>query len=588
MVTHATLVQLLRDRAAAEPERVGYVYLKDGHLDEQRMTYAQLDLRSRQIALRLQAAGARPGDRALICHLPGLDYIASFFGCLYAGVIAVPVYPPRFGQKLGRIDTIVTDVEARLALTSRAVAEALKPVLDEFPLLGQVQWLETDAEGLQGNANEWQDPGSSAATLAFLQFTSGSTSAPKGVMLTHGNLIANLEAIRQMFGSTAQSQGVIWLPPYHDMGLIGGILQPLYAQFPVTLMSPFGFLQRPVRWLQAISRYRGTISGGPNFAFELCVRRVTDEQLRELDLSSWDVAFCGAEPIRPEVLRAFYDKFRSTGLRREALYPCYGLAESTLMVTGAQKRGPVTAVVDGAVLEHQGRARRVELGAEHARELVSCGVPAPGHQVRVVDPGVARPLDVGMVGEIWVSGPSVAQGYWRKERETHETFEAILPELTLQSGSSPQQKYLRTGDLGFLLDGELYVTGRIKDMMIFRGRNVYPQDVEATSALAHSALKGGATAAFSIDDGGEERLVIVQEVDRREGRLEVLPEVEQAIRDRVHEEHGLSVHDIALVRSRSIPVTSSGKIQRQLARKAYQQGALESAYERSTRTRPSH
>ncbi len=562
----STLVDLMRFRADSTPDKVGFIFLRDGHADEARLTYAQLDRKARQIAEYLLDE-VPPGSRVLINHPPGLEYISSYFGCLYASMVAVPVYPPRFNQKLDRLNSIVRCASPAAALTAKQTMDTLRaPILDS-PLLSPLKWVETDTlpdiepSGLMPTPKE--------NALAFLQYTSGSTSDPKGVMLSHGNLMANLEAIKQCFGLSEESRGLVWLPPYHDMGLIGGVLEPAYVGFPVVLFSPYTFLQRPYRWLQAVSKYRATTTGAPNFAYELCSRRITDEQLAEMDLSSLDLAFCGAEPIRAEMIERFSRRFAKAGFRRESFYPCYGLAEATLMVSGGTKlQAPIFESIDGDQLEHQGRAvTDTEIEKKSTRRLVGCGKEVPLHKVRIVNPTTLALCEEGHVGEIWFSGPSVAQGYWQRPEDTESHFHAKI------SGDTEDDKYLRTGDLGFLLKGELFVTGRLKDLLIIHGRNLYPQDIELTVENSHACLKSGAGAAFALSHEDGERLVVVQELERKSKDIDV-DEVTNAIRASVMEAHGVSPYAISLIEPNTIPLTSSGKIQRHAARKLFLGGEL--------------
>jgi amino acid adenylation domain-containing protein len=430
-------------------------------------------------------------------------------------------------------------------------------------VLRPLHWLTTDRLG-EGLEEAWREPGVGGDALAFLQYTSGSTAAPKGVMLTHSNLLHNEELIRHAFRQSAESVIVGWLPLYHDMGLIGNVLQPLYLGARCVLMSPVSFLQQPLRWLRAVSNYRGTTSGGPNFAYDLCVRKIPEAQRAGLDLSSWSVAFNGAEPIRRETLESFAGAFAPHGFRREAFSPCYGLAEATLIVSGgSQSPAPVVRHVEAKALE----AHRVVEAArgEDERALVGCGGALPDQRIAVVDWATLKECAPGAVGEIWVSGPSVAQGYWGHPEESERTFAARLAD----TGEGP---FLRTGDLGFMHEGELFVTGRLKDLIIIRGRNHYPQDIELTAEQSHRALRPGCGAAFAVADGGEERLVVVQEVDHRQG-LDAA-EVCEAINRAVAEEHEIQAHAVVLVRAGTIPKTSSGKIQRNACREAYLGGEL--------------
>lgn len=561
----STLVDLLRQREAKQPDQLAYTFLTDGEEEEHRLTYRQLDEQARAIGAALQSLEAT-GERALLLYPPGPEYIAAFFGCLYAGVVAVPAYPLRPNQSLSRIQAILGDAQVRVVLTTSSNLSSVKRQLPQFPDLESLQWLTTDT--VPANlSNDWREPSLSSEGLAFLQYTSGSTSVPRGVMLTHGNLLHNLELIRQCFGHTPESKGLIWLPPYHDMGLIGGVLQPLYAGFPVTLMSPYAFLQRPLRWLQAVSRTRATTSGGPSFAYELCVRRVTTDQLETLDLSSWDVAFNGAEPIYSGTLKRFADTFEPCGFRYTAFYPCYGLAEATLIASGGAKASaPVVRSFDKAALE-QHTVAPVSDDEEGAQTLVSCGQAVADQQLVIADPKSFNRCEDGRIGEILISGPSVAQGYWNQPEASTRTFKAYLA----GTGEGP---FLRTGDLGFIADGELFVTGRLKDLIIIRGRNYAPHDIEQTVEQSHEGLRLGCGAAFSTEVDDEEQLVVVQEVERQYMRRMDAPEVMAAIRLAVMKRHELRVHDVVLVKTGSIPKTSSGKIQRHLCRASFLKGEL--------------
>ncbi|MET0396914.1 MAG: amino acid adenylation domain-containing protein, partial [Longimicrobiaceae bacterium] len=559
----STLVELLRFRAGEDPDRIAYTFLYDGEVEEGHVTYAEFDVRARAVATRLQALGAR-GERALLLYPPGLEYVAALFGCFYAGVTAVPAYPPRRNKTDPRLQSIVADCAPTLALTTRELLGEAERLCAHTPELAGLRWMATEdvpAEEAEG----WVDPQAQGDTLAFLQYTSGSTAAPKGVMVSHGNLLHNFALIEELCGYTPQTRSVIWLPPYHDMGLIGGILQPLFTGYWAVLFSPVAFIQRPARWLEAISRYRATSSGGPNFAYELCVHAVRPEERAALDLSYWEVAFNGAEPVRAETLRAFAEAFEPSGFRARAFYPCYGLAEATLMVTGSRPEElPVERAVDPEALGG-GAVREVE--AEGRYRLVGSGRSAPSQRVLIVDPATLRECVPDRVGEVWVSGPSVAHGYWGRAEESAETFGAFEAGI----GEGP---FLRTGDLGFLDDGELFITGRLKDLIVIRGRNHYPQDVEQTAIRSHAGLRAGSGAAFSIDHGGEERLVVVQEVSRQAAAGMDVEEVGEAIRRAVAAEHGVQVHAVAVVRPGGVPKTSSGKVQRRACRERFLAGDL--------------
>ncbi|MFY0563643.1 condensation domain-containing protein [Archangium lansingense] len=551
----SSLLELSRRRAESQPEELAYTFLVDGETEEARLTYAGLDARARAIGGLLQELGAQ-GERVLLLYPPGLDYVTAFVGCIYAGAIAVPAYPPdpmRLGRTLPRLEALISDARARFALTNELIRSMADGLAEQFPGLAGLKWVATDEVPAEA-ASAWKDPGLTRESLAFLQYTSGSTGTPRGVMLSHGNLLHNSKAIQRGFEPSPGSVGVIWLPPYHDMGLIGGVLQPLFGGFPVVLMSPLDFLKRPARWLEALSRYRGTHSGGPNFAYDLCVRKTTPEQRAALDLSSWSVAFNGAEPVRAATLDRFAEAFAISGFRREAFYPCYGLAEGTLFVTGGRKSEPPVV-----------REWKPE-GARGVRQLVGCGTSAMDQELLIVHPETLAPVPEGQVGEIWVRGGSVAQGYWNRPELSEQTFRARRSD----TGEGP---WLRTGDLGFLSRGELFVAGRIKDLIIIRGRNLYPQDLEQTAEASHPALRPGCSAAFSLEADGQELLVLVHEVDR--AKLSEPSEVVEAIRRAVAEQHEVAPGRVVLVPAGHIPKTSSGKIQRSTCRAMYLAGELE-------------
>jgi natural product biosynthesis luciferase-like monooxygenase protein/amino acid adenylation domain-containing protein/non-ribosomal peptide synthase protein (TIGR01720 family) len=563
------LVELLHRRAIHQPDRLAYTFLVDGEAEEVCLTYLEVDRQARAIAARLMDGGA-VGERALLLYPPGLEFITAFLGCLYAGVVAVPVYPPRRNQRMTRLQGIVLDSQAKFALTTTLMLDAIAKSFSSETALASIHCLATDNISSDPEI-DWHAPSFSQDALAFLQYTSGSTGAPKGVMVSHANLMHNSAAIQQYFGHTAESQGVIWLPLYHDMGLIGGVVQPLYGGFPVTLMSPVDFLQKPIRWLQAISRYQATTSGGPNFAYDLCVRKIKPEQLTELNLSSWELAFTGAEPVRSETIAQFVTRFELYGFQRKAFYPCYGMAETTLIVSGGSKNEePIVQHFDAASLGQNQVVvvKRDDVTQNVTQTHVSCGQTSAGQKILIVDPESSIACGADRVGEIWVLGPSVAQGYWHRSEQTKQTFHAF----TADTNEGP---FLRTGDLGFLQDGELFITGRLKDLMIVRGRNHYPQDIELTVEQSHPALKPSSVAAFGIDIEGEERLVIVQEIERTYLQQLNIEEVIDAIHGAVSEYHELQVHAVLLLRPGHIPKTSSGKIQRHACRAGFLAGTFD-------------
>jgi amino acid adenylation domain-containing protein len=563
MIFHSNLLQLLHWRALHQPDRLAYAFLKDGDVEEARLTYAELDEKAKGVAAMLQQEHAQ-GERVLLVYPSGLDYIAAFFGCLKAGAIAVPTYPPRLNRSLSRLQTIASDALPAIALTTSSILSGIEDFLCEDPHLGAARWHATDT--IQDSLGaDWRPPDITGETLAFLQYTSGSTATPKGVMVSHGNLLHNERLIQQACGHTEESTFVGWLPLYHDMGLIGNILQPLFIGAPSFLMSPAAFLQSPVCWLRAIACYRAATSGGPNFAYDLCVRRVSAEQRETLDLSSWSTAFNGAEPIRLATMERFASAFQSCGFQRKAFYPCYGLAEGTLFVSGdSYRKGPVALTVRPEVLRRRQVVESTD-EQEYGQTLVSCGPILPGQRVVIADPDSHLQSTPGHVGEIWLAGPSVAQGYWGRPQETEEIFHARLTD----TGEGP---FLRTGDTGFIRDGELFVTGRLKDLIIIRGRNYYPQDIELTVERCHPELRPGCGAAFSIDVEGEELLVVVQEVQRR--RTANLNNIIGDIRQAIAEEHELQAHAIVLVQVGGVPKTSSGKVQRNACRKQFLEESL--------------
>ena len=557
-VATTDLVQLLQWRAQLDTERSAFTFLRDD-AEPDCVSFGDLDLQARRIATVLQQQCA-PGDRVLLVYPSGVEFIAAFFGCLYAGVTAVPATYPKPRRPMPRLAAIARDCEPRAALTTSQSLE-----LFDFSQVGEplasLHWQATDTLDSSVTGAEWDAPSVEPHDLAFLQYTSGSTGHPKGVMVSHGNLIHNLEMIRVGLDvredyAREGHPGVFWLPSYHDMGLIGGILEPVYAGGHSVLMSPTSFLRRPIRWLAAISEHRAAISGAPNFAYNLCAQRITEAEKEQLDLSSWRTAFCGAEPISPETMEAFAEAFEPCGFRAEALYPCYGLAEGTLLASGGE--GP--RGFDVISVERRALAQNKVLTTdtvEHAQRLVSCGAALLDQEVTIVDPLTRRRVADNCVGEIWLRGPSVAQGYWNHREDTKEIFHAELA-----SGDGP---FLRTGDLGFLRDGRLFVTGRRKDLIVIRGRNHYPQDIESTVGHCDKALLPDCSAAFSIDIDGEEKLVVLQEAHRqssKEERSEAIRHVRRAVAN----EHELDVHAVVLIRQASLPRTTSGKVQRHLCR----------------------
>jgi len=562
-----SLVDILRWRAKSQPHKLAYRFLRDGELDEVSLTYEELDNRARSIGAILQAS-THPGDRALLLLPAGLDFIAAYFGCLYARVIAIPLPPPhpaRLEISLNATLRVSGDAQPEVAILNSSLLDAIKnqqQISDQFR---GIKLLSIEATSLNDLADKWEQPAIDSHDIAFLQYTSGSTTSPKGVMVSHGNLLHNLGLIEDSFGQTRESETVIWLPPYHDMGLIGGILQPLYTGNPVTLIPHMMFLQRPIRWLQAITRFKATTSGGPDFAYDLCLRKIKPEQREQLDLSTWEVAFNGAEPVSEKTLEKFSDFFAPCGFRKEAFLPCYGLAEATLMVSGGPKlRMPVMKNLFKYGLQKNMVIESSERNKE-SKTLVSSGQIKDIQKLRIVDPETFEICLPHQIGEIWVSGSSVAKGYWNKPAETATTFGARIT-------GSDEGPFLRTGDLGFQFEGDLFITGRLKNLIIVNGKNHHAHDIEKTVEHAHAWIQPSGCAVFSIENSGMEQVVIMAEIQHKV--IENKQEIIKAIRKAVSEQHEIPVFDIRLTLPGSIPRTTSGKIKHYLCKQNYLSGTL--------------
>jgi amino acid adenylation domain-containing protein len=565
--SRTSLVDLLRQRAADDPGRTAFTFLADGEREAARLSRGELDRAARAVGAALRDAGCT-GERALLLFPQGLEFVTAFWGCIYGGAVAVPAYPPRGERGLPRLRAMAADARPRAVLTTRALRDEVRPFFGAEA--DALAWIAVD-DLPEGAGGGWTHPGGGPGTLAFLQYTSGSTGTPRGVMVSHGNLLHNLRLLAEGWRQGEDAVVVSWLPLFHDMGLIGNVLEAVHLGAPCVLMPPAAFLQRPFRWLDAVSRHGATLSGGPNFAYELAARRITPEQRAGLDLSRWSAAFNGAEPVRRDTLERFYEAFAPCGLRREALIPGYGLAEATLVVSsGHGGAGPTVAVFDAAGLE-AGRLEEREDGEPETRALAGCGRVVGGQEVAIVDPETRRGCEPGRVGEIWLRGPSVAGGYWERPEESEETFRAVRAD----TGEGP---FLRTGDLGFVHGGELFVAGRLRDLVIVRGRNHYPQDLELTAERAHPAVRAGCGAAFTLEVAGEERLVVACELERTSVRGDAAP-VAAAIRQALVEEHDLPPHRVVLLRPGAVPKTTSGKIQRRGCRAALLAGELEVVFD---------
>lgn len=591
----SNMVELLRTRALDHGGRRAFTFLGDGETETDSLTYTELDIRVRALATLLQEQ-RMSGERVVLLHPPGLDFVIAFFGCMFAGAIAVPAYPPKHNRNLSRLSSIISDAQPSMALTTTPVLARLESTIKQNIDLSSMRWLATDVLDTSA-AQRWREPKITGKSLAFLQYTSGSTASPKGVMVSHENILHTTADIRHGLDHRPDSVMVTWLPAFHDLGLIEGILQPTITGFPSIMMPPSAFVQQPVRWLRAITRYRGTYSAGPNFAYDLCIKKTTPEQRETLDLSTWDVAVTAAEPVNKETMEDFYEAFASCGFRWRAFCPSYGLAEATLKVSTSKKQsGPVFCTVEAATLEQNklievlgnDTAQIPEQNRQSTRTIVGCGNAESVKFktiVTIAHPETMEQCLPDQVGEIWVSSPGVAQGYWNKPEETTKTFQAYLAD----TGEGP---FLRTGDLGFLKDGELYITGRLKDLIIIEGRNHYPQDIEKTVEDAHPAIHAGCIAAFSVITDGKERLIVAAEVNRNyrplldspTGELIVAREGVQMldtkkllkhVRAAVAEEHDILLSELVLLKLGTLHKTSSGKIQRQACRADYLNQTLE-------------
>ena len=569
----------IRSVVAENSARRAVTHLLRGEEEGPILTYAALDRVARSLGALFQARGAQ-GERAIMLFEAGVEPIAAFLGCLYAKVIAVPLPAPvagRVERYLPRVESVVKDAEVKFVLTTTDILQQLQGLASKIPAFAQVEWIAMDT--LADLAGEWKEEAIQESDIAYLQYTSGSTSVPKGVMISHGNLLKICEYDSVLLEFPKKGRGTVcWMPYFHDAGLIEGLLVPIYNGLPVYIMSPLDFVSHPVRWLKAISRYRASHSAGPNFAFELCVRKTTPEERQALNLSCWQRASISAEPINSATVERFIDAFDCCGFEAKALSPAWGLAEATLAVTGVA--GATFHKLDAAELEQN---RIVySSGNGPAKTMVGCGKVSKGPwtvNVRIVDPETCKPAPVGTVGEVWVNGDLIAQGYWNRPTDTAETFQA---QIKGENGAH----FLRTGDLGFMVGDEFVFTGRRKDLIIVEGRNHYPQDIERTVERSHRALRAGCSIAFSLEDDGQAKVVVVAELDKefrldegpvREGdsRLPIShKEIAKAVRIEVAEEHQIRVHKLVLISAGTIPKTTSGKLQRVACKQKFLAGTL--------------
>lgn len=556
----SSLVEILRTRARLHPEQTVFTFLRRAHDVAREMTFAELDTRARAVAARIQKMAA-PGDCVAVICPNDLHFIEAFMGCQYAGTIPVPTPSLQGFHAMDRLRSVLGAVGPVGIVTTTAIEERLSAQRERLPELQELPLLCVDAIP-DADSEHWSASTAAREPLAFLQFTSGSLSTPKGVKVSHANILHNLEMLQQTFGHGEDSRIVSWLPFFHDWGLIGGLLQPIYSGIQSILFDPFDFMRSPASWLEVISRYRATVSGAPNFAYDLCCRTVQPSDCIGLDLQSWTIAIVGAEPIRNSTLSRFAAQFVANGFSRKSFFTSYGLAESTLVVTGGpRERPPYSVTLERRALE----AGRVELTENRdetvSRVLVSCGPPLLDQEFRVVDPETRTLRSSLEIGEVWITGPSVAQGYWNQDDDSDDPFKAVLAD------AADGKSYLRSGDMGFLKDGELYLTGRIKDLIIVNGRNLYPDDIERQANDAHDALRCGKGAAFSVEMKGAEQYVVAHEMEFGSGpdAGEVLEKIRQAVVGTI----GIAPGAIVLVKAGGIPRTSSGKIRRQACRQRY-------------------
>ncbi len=558
-----TLVEVFLARARRTPQKQIFSYLEDGITETGRINWEQLALRAKAVGAHLQALGLS-NERVLLVFPEGLSFVEAFYGSLCAGAVAVPVPAPdltRQMRTLPRLLEVARDAGAKAILTTADLAGECSRLRSDLPALGAYQWIVPE-QVCSDSAKHWSPPRLEPEQLAYLQYTSGSTREPKGVMLSHRNILAHAMQLQAHYRIFEDDVEVSWMPHFHDYALLEAIILPVYAGAKCYLMSPRTFLKRPLRWLEAIDRYGAIHTQGPNFAYDYCVRRISPEHRKHLDLSRWRTASVGAEPIRIQTLERFYEAFRDCGLRKETLAPSYGLAEATLLVsTSWQSRTSRHVCLDGDQLE-KGLAVEVSPETPRSRWVAHCGQVLEGVEVAIVDPHTCRRQKAATVGEIWIRSPGVALGYWNRPLESEKTFNACLAD-------SSEGPFLRSGDLGVLLDGCLYLTGRLKDLIIIAGRNHYPQDLEYTAEMADEALRSNAAAAFGLEIQGHASVGLALEVNRGT-KADRYPEIVTGVMGALGEEYGVPIGAVVLLRPGSVPKTSSGKIQRQLSRKMFE------------------
>jgi len=566
----SSLSEVLEHQALRRPDTAAVTVYLDRPGERPSLSFSALHAQASGLAGRL-AEETAPGDRALLIFPSSLEFVVAYFACLMAGVVAVPMMQPRRNANHDASAAIIADCNPRLALTAATEVDP-RGMLRERLAADGIRQIPIEL------AAEPATPRRLLRTptdLAFLQYTSGSTSSPKGVMVSHRNLLDNLAMMRARLGNHADSAHVSWIPLYHDLGLIMNLLQPIYLGAPCVLLTPSGFMHRPLNWLRAIHEHRAEVAAAPNFAYDLCVDRFRPEQLEGIDLSHWKIALNGAEPVRAATLERFAATFAPYGFEPRAMRPAYGLAEATLLVSAA-KRGESLRIREVSADALKAARIAAPRDAGDALQVASCGSAMDGLSLAIVDPDTHRRCPSGQIGEIWVRGSCVAGGYWQRPAESEAVFRARI-EPAPEDAAEQDADWLRTGDLGHLdTDGELYIVGRLKDVMIIRGVNHYPQDIEATVAASHPSLRRDHAAAFAIPDAeAVERIVVVQEVERTQRQGLVEAEVVSAIRAAVVNNHDVALHRIVLIRPGTLPKTTSGKIQRSLTRKRWLEGLIE-------------
>lgn len=565
-VNYVDLIEMLEERSSMMPASSAFTFLKNGEHVSIQITYSELERKAKSLAFLLQDRGLT-NNKVLLLFSPGIDFIIAYYGCILAGAVAIPAYIPRVNQALTTIEGMVVDAKVDSVLTTSSMYDELSKRMEHSDILRKLNVFNIDEIDISA-CSLWLRPEHiNNQSIAFLQYTSGSTGIPKGVMVSHHNLLHNTAILRQLFNLHMNDNLVSWLPVFHDMGLIANVVLGIEAGCHCVLMAPLDFLKKPFRWLKAISDFKAKVSGGPNFAYELCVNRINESQVSQLDLSSWYRAYNGAEPIRASTLRRFQTTFSRCGFSAKSWFPCYGMAEGTLIVSGAGGDQEPKCLKVSSILLEENKVQIVDSDSKY-KELASCGQVVSGQQVVIVDPNNFSICDENEVGEIWLKGQSVALGYFDRSSLTKEAFGALT-----NDGKGP---YYRTGDLGFKCHGDLYITGRLKDMIIIRGSNHYPQDIEQTvemSDLDH--LRSGTGIAFSIEIDDMERLVVIQGLDKNISDMDMLESITKKIVHDISAQHGVEVYDVVLVKPGFIPKTTSGKLKRRECREKYLSGRLD-------------